>query len=100
MATQHYVRGESAPGHGPWLSPDDAVKAAAVWRQLERTNYSVTDYLQQGLTRKEIAAKLGWSPESLRRFLSGFTKHLRSDLNARKADTARRLYRQETTCQT
>ena len=60
------------------LTPQQLVDAAAVWRQLERTNYTIATLLLDGCTKKEIAIALGWNIRSLSVVLKDFRDDLRS----------------------
>jgi hypothetical protein len=72
------LRSHKRPQKTAMLTVKQYIDAAAVWRDLERHNFTVATLLLAGKSRREIAAAMRWDMTSVRSFLAPF----RNDLHA------------------
>ena len=59
------------------LTPDQWLDANRIWRQLQRTNYTIATLLLDGCTKKEAADAMGWNIRSLNVVLKDFRDDLK-----------------------
>lgn len=86
-----YERGKPAP-KTVWMTPEQLVNAAEIWRDFERQAVAVAELVIAGKTDVEIARELHWDIRSVRHILNPIRRYLR-DVVGNKEQTSRRLYR-------